>query len=871
MLTSHSGRMLLMNPGLKLLVVVFVLTALFAALPDAQAAAQLGTLGGTVTNDGVAVSDAEVVASAGSLVRRAATDAEGRFRIANLPPATYTVSVRPAGVSSSSPNWVFVDPPALVRMPPDADLNLKVAPATVTVVGSLIAPAGAEFVAPNRAWLRAEDQEGRGNSVEVAADGSFSLQTIPGPVLIRVTLENPAWDEDAAISGLVYRAEAGDTVHVDGNPQSEAIDPIAIVERSATISGTVNLLAGGTAPLGVPVRAWRLDGAEFTQTVTNAEGGYQLNLIPGVWMLRAVPLAQGNYVPAQSPQRVLVDEGQTASADLLIATADMTIAGLVVNADGGAAVPDLEARVFAIYRNADGIPTAGPAATVQADGTFTLKLASSLALTYTADLALNPDSGYSVADRPKPFNLTTPPDQLTIPVLTHDDRISGSLRDTEGEALLGVPGAIYAAGENGGWSRTRINPADGSYSLPVVGRNTDGEGGTTWYLRAAVDPSSGYLLQRPRSQRVFVPYAADSAVTIDGVDFQAVAIAELGQVRGRVLDSAGRPVAGVRVAAREFGVSDRSEGRWDYTNRRGEFTLRLPAGTYRLSANAGFGRPLAPRQIDPAPQTVNVAAGQNSRVELQMRSSDATLTGRVEYANGPQAALVRARANDGALVHVQSGADGLYRLPLLSGRQWQIEAVSSADDIFLRSAPATLTPAAGAQTGPTLELLAGDPLPESQLFAFDAAEAQRFVMGDNSEVQVPAGAFATEGTVVLTVRPLPELYTGEGVQPVSFGYRLHAYSADNNAEHRQISRFLRPVTISIPFSATQLYALGITPAQLVPAYWDEASASWKPVEQVTVLVDDAGNGTVQISTDHFTDYALLAASDTRIHLPFLTQ
>jgi hypothetical protein len=235
---------------------------------------------------------------------------------------------------------------------------------------------------------------------------------------------------------------------------------------------------------------------------------------------------------------------------------------------------------------------------------------------------------------------------------------------------------------------------------------------------------------------------------------------------------------------------------------------------------------------------------------------------------------VRARSNDGATVAVVARQDGSYSLGLKAGIQWTLEAVSSDGNVFLRSPRQSLTPSAGTQTGPTLVLAAAATMPEHVAFVFDSATDQSFTLGDGSQVQVPAGAMAPEDPsrpsrgVLLTVNPLPELAGDGSVRPVSFGYRLKAYDRETR---QPITSFFEPVTLSVPYTQAQLAALGISESQLIPSYWDEASASWKPVENVSVVPDGAGGGVVNIVVDHFTDFALAATSDTSLFLPLATR
>jgi len=170
-----------------LLILLALLVQPGAQSGDAAAAplAQLSSISGTVTMNGTGVDDAVVVATRSNLARPAPTHATGAYSLTALPADDYTLSVRPISVTTTSPDWVYAVDPLVVSVPPAATQDFTVQAATVTVAGQLLPPAdsGATFDAPNRAWVRAENQEGQGNSVQVASDGSFNVKLLPGVVL----------------------------------------------------------------------------------------------------------------------------------------------------------------------------------------------------------------------------------------------------------------------------------------------------------------------------------------------------------------------------------------------------------------------------------------------------------------------------------------------------------------------------------------------------------------------------------------------------------------------------------------------------------------------------------------------------------------
>ncbi|MFL5807240.1 MAG: carboxypeptidase-like regulatory domain-containing protein [Roseiflexaceae bacterium] len=874
--------------GMALLLMLALLGGQLGAVRETALAAPGNSISGKVVReraDGPGVSGALVSAASNDAVRVAPpTGTTGGYTLALLPSGTYELNVRPTEVMTSSPDWVYAGDPLLVAVPPNQiGQNIIVRTASVTLTGKLALPTGAsgDFATPGqRAWVRAENQEGQGNTVRADAAGNFMVRTLPGPILLRITLENSDWTVATQISGLAYHGEPGDTVDVDGEPRTPALDPIAIVAKQATISGKVRLIGGTTpAPQGIPVRAWRLDGSEFAQTTTDSGGLYSMKVISGTWVLRAVPLTDQTYggqyyVPAQSPLpvRVLSDTASLSDKNLLIAVADVTVSGGTV--PGG---PGVNGRVYTLYMR-EGHPEPGPTAPL-ADAAFTtLRLSSSVATTYTFGVYFPPDTPYTMLSRVSHSVTPSATLNITIPIALDNSHITGVLRLSDGVPATGLPGSIWGASDRGGWARARVNPATGGYDLLVASTDTSGRGGSTWYVRAFVDPTSGYLVGRPRVRRVFLPYNNGDGSTVGDQDFTLLRLADLATIHGRVTNPSGAEgVPGVRVTVRETtGDGASAFERWAITDRQGNYSLRVPPGAYRIRAHFGYprGLPTLPL-IEPAPALVTIGESGSQEVNLRFRLRDAVLRGLVTYNGATHAALVRARSEDGAVVITQafpSDREGRnYILGLKAGLSWTIEAVASEGSDFLRSNQVVISPTLSQLPLPVGEMLVltkTGTIPDSQVFVFEADQDQLFTLANGAQVQAPAGSFAISGTVGLFVRPLPALAGVGGAQPISFGYRLSAYDPIGRLP---IGRFLHPITLVIPFTRAQLDALGITIDRLVPAYWDEASASWKPVENVAVLPDDTGGGTVNITVDHFTDFALLGAPGGSVYLPSIAR
>lgn len=814
------------------------------------------------------------------------TTLDGSYTLAPVPEGTYELSVRPPVPTETSPTWVAAAEPILVSVPPDQPAtNLLVEPATVTFTGRLQAPGALPFTGANMAWVRAENQEGRGNTVQVSANGEFTLHVLAGMTFLRFSFNNTDWVAPIELSGRVYFTTEGDTVAVEPNP-------LLVIEQQAQLSGLVQIVqANGNpvpAPAGIPVRAWRADGTAFAMAVTDQNGAYAMDVISGTWFIRAVPLPdtryplnvppdqRNYYIPAQSPQLALIlsDTAVLSTVNLLIATADVTITGSVIDTATGV-VPDLDGRAYALYAQ-NARPTFGSTAPILNGQFDALRLSSALAQTYTVGVAFPPDEAATGLSRVLLSNLQPGETRMiTLPVALDTSHITGTLRLRNGTLALNRPGVVWAASNTGGWARTKVNPLSATYDLNVATTDTTGQGGSIWRVRAFVDPTTGVIVQRPRVQRVLVPYNSGNGATVPNIDFTIVQGSELGVITGRVvappISAGGQPIPlpGVRIAVRELTEESAAAfTAWRFTDRDGRFRIPVPAGTYRVIAGEGraFNLPIR-NLVMPTPQIVSVTAGSAQNVNLAFRAVNVRLTGTVTLNGTGHPALLRIRAADGSVVHGRTDATGAYTVGLISRLAWTFEAVGSDGNVFLRSDPATVTPNAPPpfQNGPNLVLLPVETIPDTQAFRFSADTDQIFTMSDGAQVEVLAGAMADDSRqIMLTVQPLPELAGDGDTRPVRFGYRLNAF---DETSRRPITHFLRPVTLKIPFTATQLASLGITPDQLIPSYWDEASASWKPVETAAVTVDANGDGVVCMGVDHFTDFAVVAAPGGRVFLP----
>lgn len=847
----------------RLAAILLVLTSLLSVSGEAFVRAQglspeiptpQNTLNGTVTVDGGGFpAQARVQAWQGALSPSALVAAANGAYTLSLFDGIWQATVIQAPPTTTSPAWVYTGGPQTVHYTANPDpvapvktLDFTVTPATGTLAGSLIAPGGASLAGPNRVWVRAQNQEGQGNTVQVdETSGAFSVNVLPGNTILRFSFENALWAAPVDLSGAQWYVNDGAVV---------SLDPIQLIAKNARISGQVS--EHGVPVSNLPVQAWRLDGAMTVKGFSDGDGNYSLAVIEGVWAVQVNPPALSDYVPAQDPQRVLLPTPTaTVSQDLGVVTSDVTITGTLVD-QNGALVPNLDGRVYALYPEAGRWPQFGQSARIK-NSAFTFKLASGVSTQYRIKTALSDLSGYTAIST---VNLSVAPGEgkiITIPVAPNNATISGHLIDrADGLPQTGLPAAIYAASNSGALKREKVNPLTAAYEFEVASTNTSGQGGSYWWLKAFVDPTTGWVVQQPRLSKVFLPYNNGNGASVTA-DFGVVQVNAV--LSGTVTGVGGQPLSGALVTAVEKNsTSAAALRRWTYTNAQGRYMLRLPAGSYKVTADYR-------NLLSPLPAYVTLAPEEKKTVDLQFRAKNATVSGTVIYEGAPHTAFLRAYSSRGGRVNAQTDLNGAWTLQLSAGETWRIQAVGEEGTQFLKSARLVVTPQPGVDpVSHPLTLLPSETLPEGLILNFDAAQDQLLALSNGAQVIIPGGALAPSGMVSVAVHPKMDLADDAGATPVSFGYRLLAFD-ENRAP---ILHFNAPLTLVMPFTAEQLAKLGVTPEQLIPSYWDPASNSWKAVPNFSVQVLANGDGAINVTIDHFTDYGLLSdVYDQRIFIP----
>lgn len=141
---------------------------------------------------------------------------------------------------------------------------------------------------------------------------------------------------------------------------------------------------------------------------------------------------------------------------------------------------------------------------------------------------------------------------------------------------------------------------------------------------------------------------------------------------------------------------------------------------------------------------------------------------------------------------------------------------------------------------------------------------------DGITVAFPAGAATGDLIVKLAGLPAPRQPLPNGLRPVrSFN------GAATTLTGQAVTTFLKPYTLSIPYTDAQLAAAGVTdPATLTVLYWN--GAEWRPMLPCAGCGVDTANRVVTVVADHFTEFALAGQGNNSglqnpLYLPMVRQ
>ncbi|MCY1054764.1 carboxypeptidase regulatory-like domain-containing protein [Nannocystis sp. SCPEA4] len=413
-------------------------------------------------------------------------------------------------------------------------------------------------------------------------DGSFVLHVRPGKHGVQALAEGYA-------PGGVWATVPGQTAQMQLLPE-------------AVLVGRVVRASDGLPVADATVAARR---GSPQVAVTDADGNFRIGqLRPGLFK----PRVEADGYTGMAEGQVHIGIGETSAPVLVRVHPATLVRGKIVGpggascAEGSVTLTDPATRRMAW-------------ATVEADGEVTVRglLPGTYAVTVTCAGHVPEDSYEAIAVGEAPI------EGLTWKVQA-GQAIRGKVVDARGaaalvEAVLAHPQA--AARGAGRALDGKVGP-DGSFHLI---------GARPGAYSIEVSPGPG----RPPPPRV--PVEVPEGRDVEGLEIR---LQDGSEVRGRVIDGAGRPVARASVRLRGAQTSGSQESDDD-----GRFTLQgVQPGQYRATAAIDFvvlKRPgQQPEEVPGVP--VEVRAGAATEVEIVVEARDGRITGQVvDAAGGPVA------------------------------------------------------------------------------------------------------------------------------------------------------------------------------------------------------------------------------------------
>ncbi|MBI3964953.1 MAG: DUF5010 domain-containing protein, partial [Chloroflexi bacterium] len=304
------------------------------------------------------------------------------------------------------------------------------------------------------------------------ANGNYRLAVTVGRWNVSVLEGKPT---GSCASNTSYRPNPADVLVTVG-ASGPATQNLNVVAASGSLTGNSTQSAGNERTIfgrivanQTPIRDLK-GGVSATVAGSNApattgsivNGGFQINLTPGTYVLEAsVPLNAG-YIPGP-PQQVTIGDNQQASVELPVIPYNATIGGTVRQPDGTA----LTGEAATVYASNG----AGGAVEVQSDpasGSFSMRVAAgewrldvrpSSTSSFQADVSRRPQWVMSVAN-----GGIASIDVNVTPVVTE---LSGTTQRPNGSSLAGATVVIRKReiGKNPVPVASAVSDATGRYSV----------------------------------------------------------------------------------------------------------------------------------------------------------------------------------------------------------------------------------------------------------------------------------------------------------------------------------------------------------------------------------------------------------------------
>lgn len=799
------------------------------------------TLSGKITvnsSTGSAVTDAYIYAYkvGGNGWASASTDSSGNYSF-TLTGGAWSISISPKTWPST---WTYANNYSTISFVDDSSAqtltqNYIVDSLSSTITGTIAKPnnatvnqydVGVSFVNTKNQYFSAQ-LSSTGNS-----DGSrnFSATVTPGTYTVS------GWVSDSS-----YSFPKIDNFSVSDN-ETKNIGIVSLVEKKDQIVVTVKDNTGA-AVNNASTSAWKNDSAsayDWGNCQTGSDGTCTIKVTPGTWQVSAWPQwKEGGYdqISDGKPKSVTVSSGVTAAASFTFQKVTATIKGTVTDPDGNV-ISSLSSWVSAN----DGSQAWSNIGTSVTNGAFTLKVPAG-----TWDVNVYIYGGdYGTADPQKVTVADNETKTIAIKTVKNNSTITGTVYDDSNNKITNKWMSIYATkGKYGSWQSASLDQSTGSYSIKVSSG--------TWNLGWWIDQTLGYSSGDVQDAKIEI---GDSETKTYDIHLKKAD----STISGKAKKSDGSVMQWAWVTADSRDPNEKKEANTSYnsngasSNASGDYTMKLPAGTYWVGANMWPGS----GYINPKRQKVTIDADHPASVDLTFRSADATITGTVTKVGSGVSAYITSWSEDGGYAEANSNNQGVYSLSVSSGTKWHIKSMLEVDKEIWKSTEKIIDLTNSKTGSQDLELLKKDfSLPSSVSTTFDPSKQNTISLDDGTTLNMPAGSISKTATsVTINATPTASLAEQDNAKPLAYGYELTA--TDQNGV--DISKFNSTITLETPYTDTMLSGSNVTnESELNVGYYDDAAGTWKEVNNCTVN-DDTNTITCQI--DHFTKFAILSTSDT---------
>ncbi|MEM8860538.1 MAG: carboxypeptidase-like regulatory domain-containing protein [Chloroflexota bacterium] len=619
---------------------------------------------------------------------------------------------------------------------------------------------------------------------------------------------------------------------------------------SATIRGKVVTSAGDPIP-NMSIYAYKYDGSDRDRYGTTDENGnYEIKASSGAWTVYLdTYYYYSDYFYGGGPIEVTVDDNQIyVGADFVVQEVNSTITGAIVD-ENEEVISGLSGWISATstdgaYYYSEGQIIDGRFEINVISGNFSLQV-------YTYDAGSNyffPNDITATVEDASSVD-------VTITVLEPNAKIVGQIFDLRSdEPVDSIFGYVYGhSNEVAGSVESAIDYASGSYELPV----RDGLWNLEWNLSLYSD--SNY--RQVGNWQTDISVTANSTSTVD-----VSVVRNDANISGKVLDPKGNPLAYTGISLQG---QDDLAGLTIYvdSNSSGEYSTKLPYGTYLLSSNS-YGY-YDDTLFAPHPTLVTIEPEQNlADVNVQYLSANATLAGNIVAPGVLTSGFAYVDLSTGfgnyrglSVPIVSNGEVGLGEFSVdLTDGPWQISISYFDGSYWYLSGPITIN----GDTEITFELKSDSDVVEPSIIEYVVGQSTQISLTNGAMVDAPADIFVDPDVAHLRLESGRFLPLNGEMVPVGPNYFVMAFG--DRGEYRSNQVFSQPLSITIPYPVEELGTLDPADLQIMHQSVAESQSNQPPTALTEIEVDTV-NKTISFELDQLGYFGVVAPAEMMPELP----